>query len=184
MKRLLAALAIACAVGWITPASAELTQWRTEVLKFRTSAANTQGFVDSTQATVNHYLQTTATVDTTVAFDMSRVFLPTESVVNTTVHGLFKVWVSAPTFTSIDTIFIAMETSPDGTNWIPNTTFANMIVTTAGDEAAGLHFQADSDAGNLNAWCAPYVRFRIRCDGNSGATAFDTQLRITFPSRE
>lgn len=182
MKRLFVALGLVlCAASFASVSSAEVVKWRTENLKWRTSAANTAGFVDSLTASINGAVQT---VDTTAAFSMDRLMVPHDGAVNTTAYGLFKVWISAPLFTSVDTLFIAMETSPDAVNWSTNASFSNMVVGTAGDEAVQLHFQGDTDAGVLNAWGAPFIRFRVRADGNTGSIAAASEIRITYPSAE
>lgn len=189
MKRLFAAmLALVAAMAISSSASANPPiHWTVEQLKWRTqvSGTNAQGYVDSLTASIQGAVGTTGSIDTTVWFPTSKIAVPVDGTTNTTAQGLFKVWISNPSigvFTSTDTLFIAMETSPDGVTPIPNTTFSNMVVTTAGDDGVSLHFQEDSDAGNLNVFCAPYIRFRVRSDGNTGAIVPSAEIRIAFPT--
>ena len=170
-------------VAAIPSATVAGNKWRPVDVDWRTSAVSVAGFVDSSTASINGALQTVDTTEwiPTQEFDLTGVGA---GAVNTTAYGGIKVWIYGTTFTSVDTLFIAMETSPDAVSPIGNTTFSNMVATTAGDDAVSIHIQADSDAGNLNLWGAPFVRFRVRADGNTGALIANAKIRIAVPTEE
>lgn len=154
-------------------------------IKWRTSAANAAGYVDSLTASQNGAVGTTGTVDTTVwistadwKWDLSGS--------PATAYGIAKIRFHATgTPASTDSIFYAIETSTDGvTVGATNTTFV-ACVGTSGDADISGPLVADTDVvGSANGtgalWMTPYFRLRVRPDGNTGALMPGLELHLYY----
>lgn len=171
MKRFLALLvAGACLLSFGTAIAAPHLIFKE--VKWRTSAANADGYVDSLTASSNGALQTVDTTAIITLPDLASAEFHGGSV-NTTAYGAIRVLFStgsAAANSNFDTLFVAAEVvMPDGTP-ISNGTFLNFITGTDADDAVYGTLQFDSDAainvaGHL--WGIPSFRLRVRADGDT-----------------
>lgn len=179
MRRLLlAALAVVVGAASFSEADARMRLVQ-RAGTFRTSAANSTGYVDSSTASINGAVQT---VDTAYV-DISDIKWENFSV-GTGQFGAARIWFTAPLNTSVDTLFFAIEPiAPDGQP-VSSTTFNYAIATTAGDEAISALITSDSDyiVPNL-AFCKSF-RVRVRADGNTSARFLAARVWMTFYTDE
>lgn len=141
--------------------------WKWEPLKFRVSAANTAGYIDSSYvATVGGVAVNM--VDTTAAFPLGNVAMLTQ-VATGTASEPFKLYIQASgsDLTGMDTLTVAQEISVDGTNWIANATLGNNVDYAGAGNTLAFPVLGVATNGATSAWGAPYVRWRIRTDPNT-----------------
>ena len=176
MKRFLGACAVLVAATLAFSAAPADAQSNTVPgtpirLNWRTSAANTAGYIDSSTASINGAIGTTGTIDTTVAFSTAG-FAWVNGLQGATAHGAFRIAFTSSANTSTDTLFVAVESSPDGTVWCTNSTFVGLVGVSGEEYLSGV-VTADNDlqgtAGAGTIWMQPYLRLRVRADGNTGA---------------
>jgi len=177
MKRFLGACAVLVAATLAFSAAPADAQSNTVPgtpirLNWRTSALNTAGYVDSSIASINGAIGTTGTIDTTVAFSTAG-FAWVNGLQGATAHGAFRVaFTSSAATASFDTMFVAVEASPDGVTWCTNSTFVG-LVGVGGEEYLSGIVTADNDlqgtAGAGTIWMQPYLRLRVRADGGTAS---------------
>ncbi len=178
---MLGALIALCAV---VPAFAQLPIADRYDLKNRTfkSGVNALGFVDSSTISINGAIGTTGTLDTLVAIDTAQWFWGHSST-PATAHGCARLSVYGGANTSMDSIFVAIQTSSDGTTWGQNATFI-ALVGTSGDEYISGPITCDSDAvgttGAGTPWLQRWWRPIIRADGNTAAVWTGAKVRLDF----
>ena len=142
---------------------------------WRTSAANSTGYIDSSIASINGALQT---VDTAYV-DVSDIVWENFSV-GSGQFGAARIWFTSTLNTSTDTLFFAIEPiAPDGQP-ISSTTFNYAIATTAGDEGISALITSDSDYISPSPAFCKALRIRVRADGNTGALFPNAKLWMTF----
>lgn len=187
MKRFLGACAVVL-FGVTLAASAFAATpvlWGRQQLKWRTQVAsvNALGFVDSLTASINQLGITAATVDTTVAFSTAD-FAWANGVDGITAHGAFRVAFTCPAANNTDTLFVAVESSPDGTVWATNSTFVGMVGTSGDEYISGVVTAGNATQGTTGAattWMQPYLRLRVRADGNTNGNFLGAKCYIIYP---
>lgn len=190
MKRIHSLFAVLFTVAAVlaasTPASAAIP--KTVQLKWRTSAVSVAGFVDSSTASINGAIGTTGTIDTTTFistgdFDWAAMGGASPATINGCMRILFT-----GTADDTDTLFVAVEGSVDGVNPTSSTTFLTINGTaTVYDRNIAGPITCDSDAlvnsAGGNVWLQPYLRFRVRADGNTAATFLNARVYLRYLSR-
>ena len=188
MKRFLGACAVLVAATLAfsaAPADAQSVLWGRQQLKFRTQVAaqNSLGYLDSLTASINGAIGTTGTIDTTVAFSTAD-FGWQNGTGNGTAHGAFRVALVGSVNTQTDTIFVAVESSADGTTWCTNGTFVGLVGVSGEEYLSGI-VTADADlqgtVGAGTVWMQPYLRLRVRADGNTAASFLGAKCYIIYP---
>ena len=106
----------------------------------------------------------------------------------TTAHGAFRVAFTSSANTQTDTLFVAVESSADGTNanGCTNTTFVGMVGVSGEEYLSGI-VTADTDqqgtVGAGTVWMQPYIRLRVRADGNTASTFLGARASILYLKR-
>jgi len=173
---------VAAVLAASTPASAAVPA--TAVLKWRTSAANVAGYVDSLAASINGAVQT---VDTTAWFSTADFDWQAISTANSaTAQGAFRIAFTSSANTSTDSLFVAVEASSDGVTPCSNTTFIGLVGVSGEEYLSGI-VTTDSDVqstvGAGSIWLQPYLRLRVRADGNTGALFAGGKVKIHYLKR-
>ena len=177
-RRLSAGVVLAAAAAILTFSSAFSAPGVQIVSDFRWTL---NGAPDSSARTLNGAVQQ---VDTLVAIDISRYDkLSPSQAVNTTAYGIGTIVVTAATVANTDSMFLAYDVSYDGGKTFPGSSaFVGYAVANANDKVLTIPLQVDSDAawsaaGGL--WSVPWVRFRLRSDGNTAALCTGVHLSIS-----
>ena len=188
MKRFLGACAVLVAAVALSaaPASAQTpVLWGRQQLKFRTQVAaqNSLGYLDSLTASINGAIGTTGTIDTTVAFSTAD-FAWANGAQGATVHGAFRIAFVGSVNTQTDTLFVAVESSADGATWCSNTTFIGLVGVSGEEYLSGVVTGGNATQGTVGAgttWMQPYLRLRVRADGNTAASFLGAKCYIIYP---
>jgi len=201
MKRLLAAtLLIACAAGLSSIASAgedrALAKWKYKTASWEPWGATAGNGLCTTCGTGAKYdttffdgLGTTSTNDTTEAIPTNG-WAWTAGVTPNTASGYLRVFLyqNPPGFAvSSDSLFVAVDTAPTaGGPWIAGTTVGGVGCTTGEVvQSIMLLIDSDSNAGVATAdklLGAPWIRLRIKGDGNTAAKFPGARIMIGYPS--
>lgn len=90
--------------------------------------------------------------------------------VNTTAFVPIRLFFLATgrTGTGADSIYYAVDWSPDGSTWTEGLTLTGATTVTEGDLALSVPITVDADAANGNVFAAPYLRVRMQGDVASG----------------
>jgi len=153
-------------------------------IAWRTSAAIAAGYVDSMTASINGALQT---VDTTVAVSTADWDWTPPTDIPSTAFGCARIAFQSTNNTASDSLFYVQDNSLDGVNWSSSATFIGDVVGTSGDKVLGSMLTCDGDAlgslgaGKLYLW--PYIRFRVRADGNTGALFAAAKMYLIYFKR-
>lgn len=168
---LLVAVASACLSG-VAEARMQLVQ---RAATFRTSANNSNGYVDSSFASVNGSALTTDTA----YVDVSDIVWENFSV-GTGQFGAARLWFTSSNNTSTDTLYFALEPiAPDGQP-VPSTTLNAAVATTSGDESISALITSDSDFVSPNIAFCKSLRIRLRSDTSSSSWFPNAKIWITF----
>jgi hypothetical protein len=202
MKRLLAAaLVLACAVGFISTASAEdraIPKWKYRTLSWEGYGAvagngliGTCGIGTKRDTTFFDGLETDSQIDTTEALS-TQGFAFNAPLTPNTASGFARLFVyQNPNISrwavSVDSFFVAVDTAPTQCGpWISGT-FVGGVATTTGEFAGSIMLLIDSDSNAGVATAdkllgAPWIRLRVRGDGNSAAKFPGARVMLGFPS--
>lgn len=174
MRKIMALALLALACGF-TASVAEAQQMTaphlvTIPVKFRTSAANSQGFVDS--VTFSKQGAGTNVADTTQSISTIGIFKPASFTLDSSWTGRLILTDAGSTGT-IDSLYCTLQVSADGSNWISSANVQLSLARAAttnskvfsrkfgGAQAAAVTV----DENNILGW--PLIRFIIYNDGSS-----------------
>lgn len=153
-----------------------------ELLARTSLAAAAGGFNDSTTATIGG---DAVTIDTLQAFESKRIdWQGASGALNTTAHVIGHLFIeSYGTVASFDSVFTAVDFGATATGpWVSGTLVGTPLAA-ANDKLITVPVTADADAAS-NHHMAPWLRFRVRCDGNSAALFTAAKFRFAYiPAR-
>jgi hypothetical protein len=169
-KLILAALSVLAIVATI-PATSHAADNVLQRLTWRRNAAASYRTLDS--ASVNFANLSTAAgfADTTQSIATQEIDWNANTLASTTPQGFAKLFLySSNTAIAGDSIYVAIDWSVDGTNWV-NGAFAGAATLNSGDKAVAVPLLYDSDAASSNPWRAPMIRLRVAGDTGGVANA-------------
>lgn len=143
------------------------------------------GGVTGSAADTTYLSGATQDVDTTAVFDAGAVAFPgpTNSGASTG-QGILSLIVwgsSATTFVSTDSLFVGVDVSPDGKAWTAGTIYGRIGAPATIAGAVVVPILLDGDASDAGQWLlAPYLRFRVRTDGNTAARMSGLKVGVAF----
>lgn len=139
--------------------------------------------VDSIYKNLDGTGTSTPTVDTTRVVDTFDWDWTSMSV-GPTATGVAKVWImsASGTVSTTDTLFVNVDTSPDGSNWSLGVQTAYALFATANDNVASVPLLQDADAQKDIAF-ARFLRFRVKSDNSASSTFKNAQLFVSYLKR-
>ena len=189
MKKLVLAALALCAL--VPPAFAQESsaRIRTDQVFFRTSAANSAGYVDSLVMQSVGAAGASSVLDTTRAISTLRWEIPSQmSVGDSAVVAALIIYddVDGDCESGADSLAVAVQVSPDGVTWTNLAAVAGQTGSSVASRnnqtiANGIFLDRLSDNGAALANGQPIWTFKFKARGNAGLAGLDQSSIFHFP---